>query len=168
MGATNVNEVIGRVVFVDDDVGDKSGPAVNALEQIVAKQRVFWYAPLQAAFEGIDVIDAFANKDTGAKEILIGVGDGQRIEIKPGVAGKDARKERSLCAGRLNLYARLQHGIARADAPICRVETSRIERVGQGADEPGCAVARQYRVCVQGNDVADCGKFGAFPVNAGK
>jgi hypothetical protein len=30
----------------------------------MAEQCVFRYAPVQAALEGIDVIDAFANKDT--------------------------------------------------------------------------------------------------------
>ena len=61
--AASVGQVVRRVVLVKDDVGDQAGAAVDALEQIVAEQGILGHPAGQAALEGVQVVDAFADVD---------------------------------------------------------------------------------------------------------
>ena len=67
MGAAHLEEVMGWVFFIQDNVGHKTGPAVNPLKQIMAEQGVIRDTPREAALEGVHLIDTFADIDTFVK-----------------------------------------------------------------------------------------------------
>ena len=80
------------VVLVYHNIRDQPGATVDAFKQIMAKQGVWWYAIQEALLKCVYVVNAFAHEDAGTEEILVSIGDGQRIQIQFVVARKDARK----------------------------------------------------------------------------
>lgn len=120
---------------------------MNTFKQVMAQQAIVGRPPNQAAFKGIDIVNAFAHIDTSAKEILIEIRDGQRIEIEAIVTGKDVPgEERPISAIRLNHRARLEDCITGTDFACLGSELSVIERMGQGANQPVGAFIGQHRV----------------------
>ena len=89
MLARGVREVAGRVVVHEVDVGAQTRARVEALEQIVAEERVLGDAARERRFERVDVVDALADVAALAKEILIDVGHGGRVRVDADVARED-------------------------------------------------------------------------------
>ena len=54
-----------------------------SLKQVVAEQRVLGHTAGKVRLEHVYVIDAFADVDATAEQILIDVRNGMRVEIKP-------------------------------------------------------------------------------------
>ena len=138
--------VAGGILLDDLDVGDQSGPREDALEQIVAEERVLRNAPRERRLEDVDVVDALAGVGALAEEILVDVGDGERVRIHARRAREDALEERSLAAHRQRRRdARLQHGVALDHAAGAEIEPRTVERVRHLADQP-LAAPRGSRV----------------------
>ena len=60
------------VVFVQDNIGDQPDPSVKSFDQIVAEQCIFRHSSGEAAFEGVNFVDALADVAAFAEQILIG------------------------------------------------------------------------------------------------
>ena len=87
-------DVVARGELLDHlDVGDEPGAREDALEEIVAQQRVLGHAAGERRLEGIDVVDALAGVGAFAEEVLVDVGD-------RGGVGIDAARAGERCAGR--------------------------------------------------------------------
>ena len=76
MLARGKGEVVRRVVVDQLDVGDEPGARVEALEQVVAEQRVLRHAAGERGLERIDVVDPLADVAALVKQVLIDVGHG--------------------------------------------------------------------------------------------
>ena len=88
-------------------------PREDALEEIVAQERVLGDPSRERGLEGVHVVDALAGVGALAEEILVHVGDGERVGIDAARAREDALEERALAAGRQRRRdARLQHRVA--------------------------------------------------------
>ena len=122
MGTGHVDQVVGWVIFVEQNIGGQADATMNAFKEVVTQKRVLWHPLGQRPFKGIDVINAFAHIDADAKEILINVRDGQRVEVKPAVAGKDAGKERTVSAGRFDHGAWLENRVTGVNSARHRIE----------------------------------------------
>ena len=150
-----VGEHARRIVVHDLDVGHERRARVESLEQIVRQQRVLRHAPLERRRERIDVVQSLAGEDAFAEQILVDVGDGGRVRIDAGVAGVGAREERPRRARHRHADARLQDAVALGDASRLRVEPRLVQRVRDDADEALGGIARQTRVGVERDAVAD-------------
>ncbi len=129
-----------------------------AFEEVVAEQRVLRHAAGERRLEGVDVVDALAGVGALAEQILVDVGDRRRVGIDAARRGEDALEERALAADRQRRrHARLQDAVAFDDAPAVGVEARPVERMRHLADQPARGVARQARVGVERDDVADAG-----------
>ena len=111
-----------RKAFIGDDVGDQRDPAVEALEQIVAEQRIFRDAAFHAAREGLDLVNALAHEDAGAEQVLIDVRHGARIDVDGRVAAKEAAERGAFRGVGRDLHARLEDGVAAHHAAGRRIE----------------------------------------------
>ena len=163
MLALGLRQKSGRVILVEHNIAHQGGAAVDALEEIVAQQMIFRDASGQGAVEGVHIVDAFAHVDALTEEILVDVGDGQRVKIDARVAGKDAAEGRTRRRHRADLGARLQDSVAGGERAAGRVELGTVERMRQRPDQPLRAARRQFGVGVQGNHVADVAQRGGLP-----
>jgi len=148
-----VRQVSGRIFLIHHDIGDQPDAGVDPLEQVMAEQGVLRRAAVQAALEGIDVVDALAHIDAAAEQILIDVGDGIGVQVQADIAREDAAEVRVVGAGRDNLGAGLEQPIPAAHPARLGIGRGAVERMGQGCDERTRAVAAQDGIGVQGDDV---------------
>ena len=156
MVAQGGDVVAGGKLLDDLDVGGETGAREDALEQIVAEQRRIRHTAGERGLEGIDVVDALAGIGAFAEQILVHVGDGGGIGIDAAHAGEDALEQRALAADRQRRRdPRLQHRIAFDDPAGAGVEARPVERMRHLADQPAHRVARQSRVGVERDDVAN-------------
>jgi hypothetical protein len=84
-----VRRVLRGVILEENDVRGKRGPPVDSFEEVVAGERVLRDATFDAPHERVDVVNAFANINPRAEEVLIQLGDGVRVDVEPDVAGED-------------------------------------------------------------------------------
>ncbi len=143
-----------REVLQQHDVRDQSRAPVDTLEQIVAQERVFGDAPAHALLKGVHIVDTLADENPLAKQVLIDIGDGQRIQVDPGAPRINSRKPRPFGARGVDLGPRLEYGITGRDTVRRRVELGHVQRVGERGDQPSRRVALQHRVGVQRNHIA--------------
>src|SRR5581483_6005474 len=133
------------------------GSAVNALEEIVADERVLGDATAHAAHEGVDVVDALADVDPRAEEILIELRDRVRVDVEADVAREDAREEGLPRGRRRRLDARLNDRVSGNDTAGV-VEDRAVERMREQADQAVRALHRKLRVAVERDDVSNSGQ----------
>ena len=155
MQATHVGEIAGGIVLVEDYVGNQPGAPVDALEQIVAEQRVLRHSALQAALKGSHVVDALADVDPLAEKVLIDVGYRTGVEIQPGVSSEKSREERLVRLSGPDLRPRLKYGVSGDHLAAWEVKLGLVQRVSQGADEAARAAPGQNGIGIQCNDVLD-------------
>ena len=156
--ANRADVVAGREFLDDLDIGGEAGAREDAFEQIVAEQRRVRHPAGERGLERVDVVDALARIGAFAEQILIDVGDGRGVGIDAAHAGEDALEQRALPADRQRRRdARLQHRIAFHDPAGGRVEARPVERMRHLADQAAHRVARQSRVGVERDDVANIG-----------
>src|SRR5664279_2983147 len=82
------------------DVGDEAGPRKYAFQQIVAEDRTFRNLSLQRGRYSVDFVDSFAAIGTLFEQILVNVGDCERIGVEPIWARKGALEQRSFATDR--------------------------------------------------------------------
>ena len=157
--APRMVEIAGGESFVDDDVAHQRRPSVQPLDEIVAEHAVFGDAALEAAFEGGDLVDALADEDAAAEQVLVDVGNGARIDVDRHVAGEIAGERRARDVLGRDLHARLQDRVAGADPAGPFVEARPVEGVRQGADQPVDRARRQARVGVGRDHEADAAQL---------
>ena len=93
------DEVVRRELVEQLDVGHQAGAGEDALEQVVAEQRVLGHPVGQRRLEGVDVVDPLAGEAALAEQVLVDVGDRGRVRV-------DAGRRRRRSAGRSSLRAR--------------------------------------------------------------
>ena len=104
--------VAGRKFLDDLDVGRQAGAREYAFQQIVAEDRVFGNLAFQRRFEDVDFVDPLAAIGAFFEQILIDVGNRERIGIQPVGAGKHALEQRSFAAdGQRRRHARLKNAV---------------------------------------------------------
>ena len=116
MLARGERQVVRRVVVDEVDVGAQPRARVEALEQVVAEQRVLRHAVRERRLERVDVVDALADVAALVKEVLIDVGHRGRVRIEADVPGEHLRERRPVGAVDADADARLQHAVAFGDA----------------------------------------------------
>ena len=154
--------------FVEDDIADQGGAAVNPFEQVVADQRVLGDAPSQAGLKGGDFIDTLADEDAAAEQVLVDVRNGPGIDVDGGVAAIDSREQRTAGGSRGYFYPRLQHRVATVDAAAARVELGAIERVRQGAHQPRHATGWQRGIGIGRDHEAHAAQLGRIALMQGE
>ena len=160
-GGAGGDVVAGGKLLDDLDIGGEPGAGEDAFEQIVAEQGRVGHPAGQRRLESVDVVDALAGVGAFAEEILVHIGDRGGIRVDAVHAGKHALEQRTLAADRQRgRDPRLQHGIARDDPPGGGIEARPVERMRHLADQAVDRVARQPRVGVERDDVADVGGHG--------
>ena len=82
------------------DVGGQSRAREDSLEQIVTQKRVVGNAPSQCRLEDVDIVDSLAAVRAFAEQILIHVGDRERVRVDAARAREHALENRSLAPGR--------------------------------------------------------------------
>ena len=87
--------VLGRELLEELEIGDESRPRKDALEEVMAEQRVLGDPTGQRGGEGVHVIDALAGVGALAEQILVDVRDGGRVRIDAGRTGEHPLKQRS-------------------------------------------------------------------------
>ncbi len=152
--AHRVAGVVGRVALEEDDVGRERGSPVDALEEVVADERVLGHAVLHAPHEGIDLVDALADVDAGAEQVLVQLGARVGVDVEADVAREQAREDRRPGARRRRLDARLHDGVAGDDAAGARLEDRPVEGVREQAHQAVGAPHRQLGVAVEGDHEA--------------
>ena len=136
--------------------------------QIVAQQRVVRNFASQRLFKRVDVVNPFPGIRSLSEKILVDIGNGEGIRIHPARAGKNFLKERSLTIGRERRRdARLDDRISFHDAPFASAELRPIEGMRHRPHQTGRRAARQARVCIERDDVADAGDCFRMPPACG-
>ena len=72
------------------DVAGEGRPGQFALDEVVAEDAALGQLALHRRHEGAHVVDALAAKIAAAGQILIEIGDGDRVGVHAAVAGKEA------------------------------------------------------------------------------
>ena len=144
-----------RILFEQDDVCYQPDTPVDSFDQVVTEQRIFRHPSRQAALERVQIVDALANVNPFAEQILVGVGHGPGVWIQADVPGKDAGEAGDVSAGRSDFDARLQQGIPGDNGATARVELGAIQRMRERGDKPVPGFARHDRIGIQGDDVLD-------------
>ena len=118
------------------------------------------------SFKGINVVNALARKGALAKQVLVDVRHGKNVRINAAGGGIDALEFRALPPHRKGWGdAGLQDAIALDDAPFLRIKARLIEGMCHFADEPARGVARQPRVGIECDDIADIVRHGAHDLD---
>ncbi len=147
--------VVGRELLEQIDVGHEAGAGVEALEEVVAQERVVRHPAGEGRLEGVHVVDALPRVRPLAEEILVDVGHGGRIRVHAARARDDALVGGAAGpGGKRRRDPRLQDTVAVHDPPGVRVEPRPVQRVRHGADEPVRGGSRQPRVGVERDHVA--------------
>ena len=110
-----VGAVVRGIILDDYDICGESGARVGAFDQVVAEQSVPWKTMTQNAVHRIYFVDSFSGERTFAEKILVNIGDGARIGIKPGLAGEDGGEARAGRALHAYINPRLQNAVSGDD-----------------------------------------------------
>ena len=128
MMAARVNFVVGGELFEKIYIGRQTGAREQALEEIVAEDRVLRDSSLERFFEGIDVVDPFSCVGSLAEEVLIHIGDGRRVRVHASRARDDPLEVRALRTCRQGRRdPGLQNRIALDDASLLGVEARPVQ-----------------------------------------
>ena len=135
MVAAGGHFVVGRELLEKIHVGHEPGAREQALEEVVAEERVLRDLPLERRLEGIDVVDAFACERPLLEEVLVYVGDRGRV----GVHTSGTRDDPLVgCASRARGQGRcdpgLQDPVALDDTSLPGVEARPVQWVRHRAN----------------------------------
>jgi hypothetical protein len=148
-----------RVVVDDFNIGREAGTRVCAFDEVVREQGVAWEAAVEHRVEGRDFVDALAGEDALAVEVLVDVGDGACVDIEACFAGEEGGQARARGGLHADADPRLQDAVAMRDDATLGVDDGAVERMRHGADHRCGGAARQLRVGVEGDDVANVAYF---------
>ena len=117
--------------------------------------------PGERGLEGVDVVDALAGVGAFAEQVLVDVGDRGRVRIDAAGPEKTRWKsEPSRPIGSDGVTRGCSTRVALDHAAGRRIEARPVERMRHLADQPLGRVARQPRVGVERDHVADAGRHG--------
>ncbi len=145
-----------------------SSTSLSRAERAYALSRRSWLRIVfsgkspQRLREGVHVVDALADERPFAEQILVDVRNDARVGVDARVAREQAHEPGSAGARQADADARLQDAVAVDDAAAGRIEHRPIERVGHRPDHFARRIARQLRVGVERDDVADAGQHGGI------
>src|ERR1700735_2553595 len=95
------------------DIGGQAETRKGALEKIVAQKRVVGTPPAESRLEDVDIVNAFATVRAFAEQILVHIGDCERVRVDAACTREHALKNRSLAPGRQRRRdTRLQHPVS--------------------------------------------------------
>jgi len=98
--AVGVHQVARRKFLVQGDICDQRGSSVNPFKQVVAEKGILANLTGQAAFKRGDIIYPLSDVAPFAKQILIHIRYGKRVQVKTGIHCKYCEKrERFALAG---------------------------------------------------------------------
>ena len=141
------------------DVGNEARASEDAFQQIVAEDRIFWNLSFEGGLEAVDFVDALAARRTLFEQILVDVGNRERIGIEPIGARKSALKQGSFATDRQRWrHAGLKHAVAPHHHAGARIEVRLVEGMRHLSNEPLGGPDRQTRVGVKRDDIADSGR----------
>ena len=115
----------------------------------MAKQFVFADAVSEGRLKRIHIVETLAGKVSLAKEILINIGNGGRVRIDAGVAGKYASKPRTRGARERNTHARLHDAVAACYQFDRVIKLRPIQWMNRRAHEFARRVTRKLRVGIE-------------------
>jgi hypothetical protein len=154
MLTARMREYARRIVVDELDVRYECDACVETFEEIVGEQRVVGHAVAQRRHERVDVVEPLAGEDALGEQILVRVGHGGRIRIDAGVAGIEAREQRTRRTRERDADARLEDAVAVDHQTGLRIDQRAVQRVRGDADQRARGVARQRRVAVERDAVA--------------
>ena len=94
-------DVVARRKLLDQfDVRDQARARESSFEKIVTQQRVVGNAARQRGLEHVDIVNPFAAVRAFIEQVLVNVGNGERVRVDAGGAREDALENRSVAAGR--------------------------------------------------------------------
>ena len=130
----------------------------------MAENAIFGEATTLRAFEGINIVDALADKRAFCKHILVHVGNDAGIGVYAGGAAVQARIQRCVGPRQTGLHAWLQKAITFGHALAFFIVNRAVERMRQCADKLPRSVPRQLGVGVERDNVlgADQGSGMAY------
>ena len=103
--------------------------------------------------KGVDIVNSLAHKAAFAEEILVGIGDGARIDVEGGIGREDGCQPRLSCRLQVHAGLRLQDGITALQLFPRRIEDRAIQGVRERADQFSRRVAGKLRVGIERNYV---------------
>jgi hypothetical protein len=156
-------QITARKRFVEHHVRGKRGAAVDAFEQVVAGERVLRHTPLEASLKGVDVVDALADVDSGAEEILVDVGDRTAVDVDRGVSREEPSEARAIPADGIDLDAWLDDRVAGHDSARLRIELGAVQRMSEDPHQSLERAARQRRIRVERHHEAHAPKTSVLP-----
>ncbi len=118
--------------------------------------------------EGVDVVDALADKRPFAEQVLIEVRHDARVGIQAGVSREQADEPGAPGARQADADARLQDPVTGDYAPAHRVDHRPVEDMSHRPDHFARRIERQLRVGVEGNDIAHLGQHGRVADDLGE
>ncbi len=147
-----VVRVAGRKILVEHDVRGKRDAAADALDQVVAGQRVVGEPAFDAPAETSGIVGALADEDALAEQVLVQVRDGAAVDVDGRVAGVEPREERRVAGLGSDLDAGLDKGATGDDAVPGGVQDRPVQRMRDRAKEPVNRPGRRDRVGVKRHD----------------
>ena len=144
--------------LIEDDIGCERSPAQSAFQQVVTQYRVFGNPAVDAAMERGDIINALADKNADAEQILIHVGNRAAIYVYRCIAGKKTGEKCPADTLRRHFDPGLKNRIAGDDLARDRIKPCNIFRMCQRASQLSDRSGGQDGVGVGGNDEPYPGK----------
>jgi len=99
MQAIGIDQIVGRIIFKQYNIGHQSTTSLHAFKQIVAEQSIVRDTILQTLLERGQIIDALAYVVAFVEQVLVNIGYRARVQIDDRIAGIYARENRSICGG---------------------------------------------------------------------
>ena len=157
MAAGDVRRVTRGMLFVQRHVAEQGRSAIRPLDQVVAENRVVGKVAA-ALFEGIQIVDPFADERAFGKQILVHIRYDTGVRIDARIVRVQLGETRAVGTGQVDADPRLQDRIAIDDPAAVRIEDRPIERMGQRAHQLPRGVARQVRVGIERDDITHAGQ----------
>ncbi len=149
------DQVVRRELVEELDVGHQPGPGEDALEQVMAQERVLGYAVRHRRGEGFEVVDPLAGEAPFLEQVLVDVGHGGRIRVDAGRPGEGPPEDRCLVLGRERRRDPwLEHAVALGHPAGPRIEGRVVQRMGHRPHEAPHRAPGQPRVGVERDHVA--------------
>ena len=153
----------GRILFIQQHVGQQGRAQVAAFQQVMAENPVFRKALTQRALEGVDIVNTLADEGTFGEQVLVHIRDRTGIGVDAGLGAAQARVARAVGAGQAGSHPRLQDAMTGDDDTARGIELRPVQWVLHGRHELARAVARQFGIGIQGDHIPDIGQHRCRP-----
>ena len=143
----------------DFDIRDQSGSGKNSFKEIVAQDRVLGNTALKSGFEHVHIVDSFSAVGAFPEEILIHVGNDERVRVHAAWSGEYALKERSRATRRqCRGYARLKEGVSFDDTAGSHISLWPVERMSYLSHQSPDSSARKACIGIESDHVTNAGR----------